>query len=590
LIFSKGITDETAIITAVDGVLTLKDDLKDYSDRGDQLANFNVLEFSLNTYDGDELPNSDNTRGRPPNDRVSYLDNTGHGKRCRIIRTDGHESMPNVIGTWFPRNDVPKFYDFYCACMLALLRPWREIADLKHSNQTFEQAFNEFTSTADQSIMDIIANIQYPHECSDSAIKKRQQEEDKGGNHEIVSLDDIDKRFLVVDEVETDNPFGMQVMSFTQHDIDRQIAAEFSQDDRAYAEVVINIAMDHHIFEECPTVVGEWKKIVPPATMEQMVEYAELERLVKAVTKNRIGDDRREQIETQVLSIQSSMEEAPSVSEIPPADNVYKHINVLNKEQKCAHDIVASHLRATLAIRNPPQLLMIIMGPGGTGKSTLLNAITTTFEQHGAQHLLKKSAMSGIAASLIGGTTLHWLAGLPARAAPQSDNWTDSSGKEIRDCRVLNLVPASWIAIDESSMCTLDSLTLLSQVAGKVHVGEGVAMSTAPFGGLNVMLMGDFHQFPPVGNTNAALYSNPPVQNTAIVGKAIYLQFETVINLTQQWRITDFRWMEILENARQGECTREDIEEIRKLVIAKPGCEIPDFKHAPWDDVVLVTP
>jgi len=43
--------------------------------------------------------------------------------------------------------------------MLALLRPWREIADLKHSNQTFEQAFNEFTSTANQSIMDIIANI-----------------------------------------------------------------------------------------------------------------------------------------------------------------------------------------------------------------------------------------------------------------------------------------------------------------------------------------------------------------------------------------------------------------------------------------------
>jgi len=139
-------------------------------------------------------------------------------------------------------------------------------------------------------------------------------------------------------------------------------------------------------------------------------------------------------------------------------------------------------------------------------------------------------------------------------------------------------------------MCTLDSLTLLSQVAGKVHAGEGAAMSTASFGGLNVMLMGDFHQFPPVGNTNAALYSNSPVRNTVIVGKAIYLQFETVINLTQQWQITDSRWMEILQNARQGECTCEDIEEIQKLVIANPGYEIPDFKWAPWDDVILVTP
>jgi hypothetical protein len=291
LTFFKGIPDETAIITAVDGVLTLKDDLKDYGDRGDQLANLNFLDFFLNTYDGDELPNSNNTRGRPPNDRVSYLDNTGHGKRCRIIRTDGHELMPNFVGTWFPRNDVPELHDFYCACMLALLSPWREIANLKHANQTFKQVFDKFTSTADQSIMDVISNIQYPHKCSDSAIKKRQQEKDNKENHEIVSLDGIDKQSPIIDEVEMDDPYGIQVVSFTQHDIDHQIAAEFSQDDKAYAEVAINIAMDHHIFEELPTVVGEWKKIVKPATMEQMVEYAELERLVKAVTKNRIGDD-----------------------------------------------------------------------------------------------------------------------------------------------------------------------------------------------------------------------------------------------------------------------------------------------------------
>jgi len=100
-------------------------------------------------------------------------------------------------------------------------------------------------------------------------------------------LDGIDKQSLIVDEVETDDTYGIQAMSFTQHDIDHQIVAEFSQDDRAYAEVAINIAMDHHIFEEFPTVVGGWKKLVEPAMMEQMVEYTKLERLVKAVTKTR---------------------------------------------------------------------------------------------------------------------------------------------------------------------------------------------------------------------------------------------------------------------------------------------------------------
>jgi hypothetical protein len=83
--------------------------------------------------------------------------------------------MPNFVSTWFPRNDVTEIHDFYCACMLALLSPWREIGDLKDSNQTFKQAFDKFTSTADQSIMDIMANIQYPHKCSNSAIRKRQQ-------------------------------------------------------------------------------------------------------------------------------------------------------------------------------------------------------------------------------------------------------------------------------------------------------------------------------------------------------------------------------------------------------------------------------
>ena len=88
-------------------------------------------------------------------------------------------------------------------------------------------------------------------------------------------------------------------------------------------------------------------------------------------------------------------------------------------------------------------------------------------------------------------------------------------------------------------MCTLNLLTLLSQVAGKARTDVGRADSTVPFGGLNVMLIGDFHQFPPVGAMNTALYCPPNSigRNTATVGKAIYAQFQTVVNLTKQERI-----------------------------------------------------
>jgi hypothetical protein len=72
-----------------------------------------------------------------------------------------------------------------------------------------------------------------------------------------------------------------------------------------------------------------------------------------------------------------------------------------------------------------PQLLMNVIGPGGTCKSTLINAISKSFAQKEASPLQAKTALSGVAASLIGGSTLHWWSGLPSRKIPQGKNWMD---------------------------------------------------------------------------------------------------------------------------------------------------------------------
>jgi hypothetical protein len=111
-----------------------------------------------------------------------------------------------------------------------------------------------------------------------------------------------------------------------------------------------------------------------------------------------------------------------------------------------------------------------------------------------------------------------------------------------------------------------------------------------PFGGLNVILLSDFHQFPPVGGQNVALYCEPVQRNTATIGKAIYLQFETVVILHEQKRITDIEWQVILDRSREGECTESDLQTIRKLIIMNPKCEVPDFKTNPWKTAILVTP
>jgi hypothetical protein len=109
-------------------------------------------------------------------------------------------------------------------------------------------------------------------------------------------------------------------------------------------------------------------------------------------------------------------------------------------------------------------------------------------------------------------------------------------------------------------------------------------------GGMNLILTGDFHQFPPVANANVSLYSSQAPRISSMVGQNLYSQFTTVVELVEQWRITDLVWLEILQNARNGTCSADDIFEIRKLILTTPGCNIPDFTLPPWNDAILITP
>ena len=580
-------TDETINLTAVDGVLTMQDDIKDYMDRGPQLAFMSFLDFFLNTYEANAKEPSISGRGRKPNERVRYLEGTGHGDKCRVLRTHGHETMPHFIGPWFPRNDVEELQDVYCACMLALFSPWTDMRNLKTADQTFKEAYDEFMKNASEHTKYMTANIQYQHECFDSAARKRAAQRD---DRSVIGLTPAES---VPQDRETlqENEQALAQVEYNSRDVEHALASEFSHDDKLYVEVALNIAMDCNIFNEDPPDDVEWKQLAAPATDVQLDEFRTLEKLVQAVTKNRVVPNRQESFYHGRMDSDAIGETygLPAVEHALPNDIDEGDAVPLNEEQQRAHTIISNHLDATLAGRHPKQLLMMVMGPGGTGKTTMLNEITATFGRKHASHLLRKTAMSGVAASLVGGTTLHWFAGIPPQQTPQSDVWPDNSSKAIKDRRTANIQSTSWLAIDEIGICTSDVITLLSQVCGKVRADDSAANSTVPFGGLNVLLTGDFHQFPPVGNANAALYCPALLRNTSIVGKAIYSQFDTVITLVKQERMTDPVWKSLLQRARIGECTKEDIAEVRKLVLTDSKCNKPDFSKLPWSESVLVT-
>jgi len=74
-------------------------------------------------------------------------------------------------------------------------------------------------------------------------------------------------------------------VQWTQKDVEHLIASKFSLDDKLYAEVALNIAMDHRIFDEDGAKSTLWQQVAQPASNEQMVQYQTLERLVKNITK-----------------------------------------------------------------------------------------------------------------------------------------------------------------------------------------------------------------------------------------------------------------------------------------------------------------
>ncbi len=108
---------------------------------------------------------------------------------------------------------------------------------------------------------------------------------------------------------------------------------------------------------------------------------------------------------------------------------------------------------------------------------------------------------------------------------------------------------------------------------------------------MHVIQLGDFHQFPPVGNSTGALYVDRPEKDNkrALLGREIFLQFDQVVILEKQNRIKNKAWANILRRVRVVECDANDIEEIEKLVLTHTVCDIPNFKTAPWDKAILVT-
>jgi len=136
-----------------------------------------------------------------------------------------------------------------------------------------------------------------------------------------------------------------------------------------------------------------------------------------------------------------------------------------------------------------------LTGAAGSGKTFVLNKFIADLRKHKIG--VGVTASTGIAATHLGGITIHSFAGIGIGR--------DASDEQIQ--RIIEkrhvarrLAATQVLIIDEISMLDADRLSLVDRVA------RAAKDELKPFGGMQVVLCGDFFQLPPIQKEN-----DPPV-------------------------------------------------------------------------------
>ena len=179
--------------------------------------------------------------------------------------------------------------------------------------------------------------------------------------------------------------------------------------------------------------------------------------------------------------------------------------SMLNADQKQVFKMIEHHYKID------KQLLMIMIGTAGTGKSYSIKAITHYLVKH-----LKKAAPSAKAAFIISGDTLHSLLKISVakEGVPLADLGTEKL-KELQD----KFKFCKFLIIDEFSMLSQSMLAKINQRLCEIMPQSNRLL----FGGISIILAGDPAQLQPV--KASYLYDPEPKSNLAILGNIIFLIF-----------------------------------------------------------------
>ncbi len=193
---------------------------------------------------------------------------------------------------------------------------------------------------------------------------------------------------------------------------------------------------------------------------------------------------------------------------------------------------------------------VLLTGAAGTGKTYLINEFIKRAKKR--RKSIAVTATTGLAATHLNGTTIHSWAGIGVH-----DTLPDRFFQKVGKQRQGLIAKADILIIDEISMLHDYRLDMVEEVARKVRGND------KPFGGLQVILVGDFFQLPPVnrneGRTGGFVLSSDTWQSGDF----------TVCYLEQQYRQSDDAdYAQILNGIRAGVLTRNQLTNLQNRINA----------------------
>ena len=211
---------------------------------------------------------------------------------------------------------------------------------------------------------------------------------------------------------------------------------------------------------------------------------------------------------------------------------------------------------------------LFLTGKAGTGKSTFMRHIAATIKK---KHIIL--APTGIAAINAGGSTLHSFFKLPFH--PLLPNDKRYSTRNIRDTLKYNgeknklLREVELIIIDEISMVRADIIDFIDKVLRIYNRNM-----REPFGGKQLLLVGDIYQLEPVIKEEERQLLRPFYPSNFFFDAQVFREMQLIaVELKKVYRQRDAQFIALLVHIRTSHVSDSDLRLLNAQVNAEIGTE-----------------